>query len=1055
MSHPNAGARAALPALAPASALLAGLTPEQTQAVEHGPGPLLLIAGPGAGKTKTLTHRVAHLLATGRARPQEILAVTFSVRAAGELRLRLADLLGEHRARGVTAATFHSVCARILREHADVFGRTDAYTVYDQADVRRVIDWLLSDAQRGHIQHALQTCGQPAAGEVLTEISLAKSRLLTPDVYETMGGHPAAALIAAVWREVELELRRSNAWDFDDLLASTVQLLAEHPHRLAYYRQRWPWILVDEFQDTNEAQAVLVTLLAGATGNIACVGDDDQCLPRGTQVTMADGSRRSIEQIRPGDRVLSNRGAGQVGPARVMRVHRTRRRRGIAIRLASGRELVSTPDHTHFAGFVAREISTRFAVYLMFKRGVGFRIGSAVGAYRVNGRDRLGAAQRCLHERADAVWIISVHDEQLEARIAEVRLAATYGLPLTPFRAQHDRARYGEGSVSASQTAIDRLYASLETAGAAQRLFASEGLSVEHPHHRAQTHTGRAGVENIRRRFVTVTLCADCRGLRPLHRVSARGTDASGRAALERLGLRCSESNRARGGWVFDVHRADYSDALRVAEQVADALGAELRPMARLAGPQGTRHQAKSLPFCPARLVRPGMVMVNDGGEFDRVGAVDHVGLDVPVYDLDVEHSHNYIADGVLTHNCIYSWRGAEHSNLLAFADRFPGHHTIVLGRNFRSRAEIVERAATCVAHNQARTPKALIAMRGPGGHVTTTGFATDHQEGEWIAGAIVDALADGVEPWEVLIVARTGFATGPVQHALARAGIPHRVLGSLGLYERSEVRDALAYLALLANPADAQAFRRAISAPRRGVGTATTNRIVAYARHTYGGDLLTACAHSNHLDGMRPSTLDRVVRFGHGLGHVRAELTSGRSLGHAVVASVMLDGGLVRHFQQRRDQSPKAEERRDAERVLEDLRSMCRAAQAFEEEHPTSTVTGFLEHAAGLHAHALAPGDEDRRITVSTIHRAKGTEAKLVVLAGCEEQLLPSWRALADPDPGPLEEERRLFYVACTRAKDRLEITHAAARNHRPTGGPSRFLTEAGLTSSAQPLAA
>ena len=106
--------------------LLAGLTPEQTQAVTHGTGPLLLLAGPGAGKTGTLTHRAAYLLASGRAQPWEILAVTFSVRAAGELQLRLADLLGETVARGVTAATFHSVCARLLREHAGAFGRTEA-----------------------------------------------------------------------------------------------------------------------------------------------------------------------------------------------------------------------------------------------------------------------------------------------------------------------------------------------------------------------------------------------------------------------------------------------------------------------------------------------------------------------------------------------------------------------------------------------------------------------------------------------------------------------------------------------------------------------------------------------------------------------------------------------------------------------------------------------------------------------------------------------------------------------------------------------------------------
>ena len=160
-----------------------------------------------------------------------------------------------------------------------------------------------------------------------------------------------------------------------------------------------------------------------------------------------------------------------------------------------------------------------------------------------------------------------------------------------------------------------------------------------------------------------------------------------------------------------------------------------------------------------------------------------------------------------------------------------------------------------------------------------------------------------------------------------------------------------------------------------------------------------------------------------------------------------MLDGGLVRHFQQRRDRSPNPDERRDAERVLEDLRSLCRAAQSYDDEQrDQATLTGFLEHAAGLHAEEVQPGEQDRRITVSTIHRAKGTEALLVVLVGCEERLLPSWRSLASPDPERLAEERRLFYVAATRAKDRLLITHAATRNRRPTGGPSRFLTEARL---------
>ena len=378
-----------------------------------------------------------------------------------------------------------------------------------------------------------------------------------------------------------------------------------------------------------------------------------------------------------------------------------------------------------------------------------------------------------------------------------------------------------------------------------------------------------------------------------------------------------------------------------------------------------------------------------------------------------------------------------------------------MLGRNFRSRSEILDAAVGCVQYNEHRIPKALIAMRGAGGDVRVVGLGNEYQEAHWVAGQIADALCAGAPPTEILALARTGYATEPLQHALAQNGIPHRVLGSLGLYERTEVRDALAYLTLLQNPRDARALRRAIASPRRGVGTATITRVVTCARDRHDGDLIAATAQAAGLDRLpSQAARQRLVEFGTGLSHVRSELEAGRSLGHVVIATVTLPGGLVRHYEHLRDHSPGHDRRADAERVLEDLRSLCRAAQALEEQHEQATLTGFLEHAAGLHAQELAPG-EDRRITVSTIHRAKGVEALLVVLLACEEQLLPSWRSLSSPDGGRLEEERRLFYVAATRAKDRLLITHAAERGRRPTGGPSRFLAEAGLAAATQPLAA
>jgi DNA helicase II / ATP-dependent DNA helicase PcrA len=344
--------------------------------------------------------------------------------------------------------------------------------------------------------------------------------------------------------------------------------------------------------------------------------------------------------------------------------------------------------------------------------------------------------------------------------------------------------------------------------------------------------------------------------------------------------------------------------------------------------------------------------------------------------------------------------------------------------------------------------------MRGPGGHVRVVALANEYQEAHWVAGQIADALAAGVPPTEILALARTGYATEPLQRALAHAGTPHRVLGSLGLYERTEVRDALAYLTLIQNPLDAQAFCRAIGSPRRGIGAATVTKLVAWAREHHRGDLIAASAHASELDGVRAQT--RLVEFGAALEHVRAELDAGRSIGHAAIATATLPGGLVRQYQHQRDRTPDPERRRDAERVLEDLRSLCRAAQAYEEQHEQPTLTGFLDLAAGLHAQEV-DATTDRRMTVSTIHRAKGTEAQLVALLGCEEQLLPSWRSLSSPDPERLAEERRLFYVAATRAKDRLLmlITHARERGRRPAGGPSRFLAEAGLERAPSSLAA
>ena len=217
----------------------------------------------------------------------------------------------------------------------------------------------------------------------------------------------------------------------------------------------------------------------------------------------------------------------------------------------------------------------------------------------------------------------------------------------------------------------------------------------------------------------------------------------------------------------------------------------------------------------------------------------------------------------------LYSFRGADARGLARLAERFPATSGSCSRETSAPTPRSCRAAARSIQHNPDRVPKTLIAMRGPGGQAQAIAFSSEREEASWIAATVAQELQAGTPPAEILLLARTGYANGPVQTALAAAGIPHRVLGSLGLYERSEVRDALAYLTLIVNPADAQAFRRAVGAPRRGVGRANRRAGRGPAREAHDGDLIAASAtrdaeRDRHRKGARaPRTVRARPRAG------------------------------------------------------------------------------------------------------------------------------------------------------------------------------------------------
>src|SRR3954453_10527062 len=252
-----------------ASDLLDGLNPVQREAVEHPGGPLLIVAGAGSGKTRVLTHRIAWLITEQRVSPFGVLAITFTNKAADEMKRRVAALVGPVAER-MWVSTFHSACVRILRREGSRLGYKSSFTIYDQADSLRLVGYVLPDLN-------IDTKRLPPR-QVQGLISTAKNELVDFDKYSSKARTIFERKVADVYREYQKRLLAASAMDFDDLLMVTVNLLQSQPDVLQHSRERFRHLLVDEYQDTNRAQNELVLMLGRTADSICVVGDSDQSI---------------------------------------------------------------------------------------------------------------------------------------------------------------------------------------------------------------------------------------------------------------------------------------------------------------------------------------------------------------------------------------------------------------------------------------------------------------------------------------------------------------------------------------------------------------------------------------------------------------------------------------------------------------------------------------------------------------------------------------------------------------------------------------------------------
>jgi DNA helicase-2/ATP-dependent DNA helicase PcrA len=633
------------PAPSPEPFYLAGLNPPQREAVLATEGPLLVLAGAGTGKTAALTARLAHLIATRRAWPSELLAVTFTNKAAREMRERVGRIVGDAVEGMPWLGTFHSICARMLRRHAELAGLQSNFTILDTDDQLRLLKQLITAADIDEKRWPARQLAGLIDGWKNKGFGPAQVDAGESQAYANGRG-------AELYARYQERLKALNACDFGDLLLHMLTILRTHRDVLEQYQQRFKYILVDEYQDTNQAQYLWLRLLAQARKNICCVGDDDQS---------------------------------------------------------------------------------------------------------------------------------------------------------------------------------------------------------------------------------------------------------------------------------------------------------------------------------------------------------------------------------------IYSWRGAEVANILRFEQDFPGARIIRLEQNYRSTPHILAAASGMIANNAGRLGKTLWTQQPEGEKVSVIGVWDGPEEARRVGEEIENLQRAGGRLTDAAILVRAQFQTREFEDRFIQIGLPYQIVGGFRFYERAEIRDALAYLRVIAQPADDLAFERIVNTPKRGLGDKAIARIHGFARAA-GLPLLAGAAQMLDTDELTPQARRSLGNLVADLARWRARLDE---LPHPELARLMLDeSGYTAMLQ--------AERSAESAGRLENLAELARAMEDYD------TLGAFLEHVS-----LVMENDEARdtdKVTIMTIHAAKGLEFDTVFLAGWEEGVFPSQRALDEGGNAALEEERRLAYVAVTRARRKCFIVHAANRRiygQWTSSIPSRFVSE------------
>ncbi|QGU94223.1 AAA family ATPase [Clostridium bovifaecis] len=970
------------------------LNKEQYEAAVAIEGPVLVLAGAGSGKTRVLTYRIAHMIQDLGIPQYNILAITFTNKAAGEMKERIRGLV-KCDIENMWVSTFHSCCVRILRREIDKLGYSKNFAIYDSSDQKTLIKQCMKELNINDKDIDEK--------EIISKIGKQKDNLVSPEEYKKLNERDFRKnKIADVYLLYQKKLKSNNALDFDDLIYKTVELFRKNPEVLEFYQNKFKYIMVDEYQDTNKTQYELVKMLAAAHRNIFVVGDDDQCLPEGSLINTENGMMK-VEDIAEGQQVYSAAGNGEITKGTVEKVLK-KEYKGTVVRVKTqgGREILATPNHITFASL--NMLSDVHYVYLMYKSGMGYRIGQTQGV-RSRYEDELdnGLAVRLNQEKADKMWIVKTCETKAEASYYEQYYSVKYGIPTVVF---HDKGR----ALTMNQEYIDKMFKEIETYSAAEKLMEDLYLFNEYPHHFSSAVTRG----DTSRKIINISYFSckksEHRGYYS-HRVSfiTSGEDEKEKFSKAGFPVRAEKGE----SWRVETERSIYDEAEALGRKLYSTMdGLSIMKKAKLT-------QDKSYYFMPFGSLRVGMsipVHYNSEIKEDIISEISFENYEGFVYDLSIPELRQYIANDVVVHNCIYQWRGADIKNILDFEKDYPETKVIKLEENYRSKANILNAANVVIKNNSQRKSKILRTQNASGEKIKIYRAYSDIDEGNFIANEIKRIIEKENRNFrDFAILYRTNAQSRVFEDIFMKRDIPYRILGGLKFYDRKEIKDITAYLKFINNLQDDISLRRIINVPKRAIGAATVDKIQEFASY------MDECMYSVLLDieaipGLTKRTVTSINKFTSLINSFNR--TKDKVSVSKLIEEILESTGYLKELKE-------SNEIEDMSRI-ENIKELVSAAVEFENTSEDKSLSAFLEKITLVSD--VDNYDEYADTTVMmTLHSAKGLEFPVVFMVGMENGIFPGLQSLENFTE--MEESRRLCYVGITRAKEKLYMTSASTR--------------------------